>query len=438
MKKAMVFGAGLSGQGAIDLLKKSNYDIILVDDNSGISSKKAIDFLDDVNLFVKSPGISYNSLVLAAKDKNIPILNEIQLAYDYMKVNNYSTKIIAITGTNGKTTVTTKITELLTYAGFRAKFAGNIGVSLGALILEDKNLDYIVLELSSFQLENLTDFKADIALIVNLTPDHLERYSSLDEYYLTKFNICKNQDKNDIFILNKNSKEIENIVRKYSLQFNSQIFTVSKFSDNSNISVSNDFIRYNDEDVLSCKKVTLKGEHNLENILFIVAVAKLLDLSDENIQDFLYTTDNIEHRMENFYQYKNITFVNDSKGTNIDSSKYAIEAFKNCILICGGHDKKSDWNVLADIITKNNLKEVYLIGEISDLLKKFLLKNDFPAEKIHSLENIEKSLLYIKSHINPYEEQVVLLSPATSSYDQFKNFVERGNIFKDLVKKIFI
>ena len=437
MKKVMVFGAGLSGKGATKLLEKDNYQVILVDDNLGLSSTEAIAKLDDIDFFIKSPGTPYNELVIKAKEKNIKIIDEIQLAYDYMKNNNYKSKIIAITGTNGKTTVTTKLTELLVFSGLKAKYAGNIGVSFGELILENSDLDYIILELSSFQLENLTNFCPDISLIVNLTPDHLERYNSLEEYYYTKFNICKNQNRNHIFILNHDSVEINDIVKELKIQSKINIVTVSRENKNSNYFITNDFLKDQNDQILSCNKLTLKGSHNLENILFIVAVAKIIDISNKNIRDFLYTTNTIEHRMENFHQYKNITFINDSKGTNIDSSQYAIKAFKNCILICGGHDKKSDWNSLADIIA-NSVKEVYLIGEIAKILENLLIAKNFPRKNIHTLNNIKNSLIHMKSHLDPDVEQVVLLSPATSSYDQFKNFIERGNIFKSLSKEIFV
>ncbi|MGF6907036.1 UDP-N-acetylmuramoyl-L-alanine--D-glutamate ligase [Fusobacterium sp. PH5-44] len=437
MKKVMVFGAGLSGIGALKLLEKENYEVILVDDNSGLSSSEAISQLDNIDFFVKSPGTPYNDLVLKAKEKNIKIIDEIQLAYDYMKNHNYKSQIIAITGTNGKTTVTTKLTELLVFSGLKAKYAGNIGVSLGELVLENNNLDYIVLELSSFQLENLTNFCPDISLVVNLTPDHLERYQSLEDYYLTKFNICKNQNNNHIFILNNDSIQINSFVEKLDIKSRIKIVSISKKNRDSDYFITNGILKNKNEEILSCDKLTLKGSHNLENILFIVSVAKILNISNEKIRDFLYKTKTIEHRMENFYQYQKITFINDSKGTNIDSSRYAIEAFKNCILICGGHDKKSDWTPLVDIIA-NNVKEVYLIGEIAKTLEKLLINKNFPKNNIHMLNDIKSSLTYMKSHLDPNLEQVILLSPATSSYDQFKNFVERGKIFKNLVREIFI
>ena len=189
MKKAMVFGAGISGVGAKKLLEHLNYNVILVDDKLGVSSEEGKKLLGDIELFIKSPGVPYNELVLEAKKNQIKIIDEIELCYEYMVQYNVNSKIIAITGTNGKTTTTTKITELLQYCGYRAEYAGNIGKSFAELLLEKKELDYIVLELSSFQLENLIEFKPFISMVINLTPDHLVRYNSVDEYYDTKFNI---------------------------------------------------------------------------------------------------------------------------------------------------------------------------------------------------------------------------------------------------------
>ena len=207
MNIGMIFGDGVSGKGAKSILEKMEYEIIMVDDKTGLPSDIAEELLDKVDIFIKSPGIPYTKLVKKAIEMGIEVIDEIELAYRYMKAEGIKTKIIAVTGSNGKTTVTTKITELLKKAGYIAEYAGNIGNSFGKLISERKNLDYVVLELSSFQLENIIDFKADISMVINLSPDHLNRYESMDEYYDTKFNITKNQTKEDIFIYNLNDDE---------------------------------------------------------------------------------------------------------------------------------------------------------------------------------------------------------------------------------------
>ena len=167
-----------------------------------------------------------------------------------------------------------------------------------------------------------------------------------------------------------------------------------------------------------------------------MAIAKILNIGDEKIREFLYTTGNIEHRMEEFFNYGKIKFINDSKGTNIDSTKFAVEAFKNCILICGGFDKKLDWLPLIELI-KANVKEVYLIGEIADQLNDMLLENGYDKSKIYLLRDLKNCLLNMKERLDKDNEEIVLLSPATSSFDQFKSFEHRGEVFKELVREIF-
>lgn len=431
MKKAMVFGAGVSGIGAKKLLEKTGYEVILVDDKVGMSSKEAELFLNEIDIFVKSPGVPYNELVLKAKKNKIKIIDEIELCYEYMVQYNIDSKIIAVTGTNGKTTTTSKITELLNYAGHRAEYAGNIGVSFAELLLKEEKLEYIVLELSSFQLENLIDFKPFISMVINLTPDHLARYNSVEEYYDTKFNICKNQSKNEYFILNSDCEEV---VKRAGMIFGT-VVEISKTHE-CDCYVKGGEIFWRGERVLETSKLSLKGKHNLENMLFIITVGKLCGIINEKIETFLYDTKTLEHRMEEFFEYGKLKFINDSKGTNIDSTVFAVEAFDGCILICGGYDKKLDWTPLVDLIVKH-AEQVYFIGEIADELEKRTLKANYSPDRVHKLGDIESCLKDIKSRFSDEKERVILFSPATSSYDQFKNFEHRGRVFKELVREIF-
>lgn len=433
MKKAMVFGAGRSGIGAKDVLEKLSYEVILVDDKVAMSSEEARKYLDEIELFIKSPGIPYNDFVKEVISKNIRIIDEIELGYEYMQKTKNNAKIIAITGTNGKTTTTTKITELLNFAGFKAKFAGNIGVSFCKTLLENDDLDYIVLENSSFQLENIEKFKPFISLIINLTPDHLERYNNFDEYYDTKFNICKNQDENTYFILNTSLDEITKRIDKIK----GHIIKVSQEDiKNQDFWVENNKLFDKNGEILETKKLSLKGKHNLENVLFIVAVAKICGVENSKIREFLYNTNTLEHRMEYVLDYGKIKFINDSKATNIESSKFAIGAYDGCTLIVGGYDKGLDWNPLVDLIMAHT-KNVYLIGVIADTLEKLLLAKGYKKENIRNLKTVEASLLDIKNRFKKEDEMVVLFSPSTSSYDQFKSFEHRGEVYKDLVRKIF-
>lgn len=433
MKKAMVFGAGVSGLGAKRLLEKIGFEVILVDDKLALSSQEALKLLDNIEIFIKSPGVPYNELVLEAKKKNIEILDEIELCYQYMMEKKLSTKIIAVTGTNGKTTTTTKINELFNYCGFKSSYAGNIGVSLAEVLLREEKLDYVVLELSSFQLENVKSFKPFISMIINLTPDHLARYKDENEYYDTKFNICKNQSKNEFFIYNVDCKEIG---KRVDMIPSTLIKITKEKNDRCDFWVENGKIYDKVGEILEVEKLSLKGQHNLENSLFIIAVAKICNIENEKIREFLYSTNPLEHRMEIVLDYGKIRFINDSKATNIDSSKFAIEAYDKCILICGGYNKGLEWTPLIDLIN-NHVKEVYFIGDIACELNERLRKTSYAQDKIHMLETVENSLKDIKERFSKEEDNIVLFSPATSSYDQFKNFEERGRIFKELVREIF-
>lgn len=436
MKKAIVFGAGVSGKGSEKTLKKMGYKVFLIDDKIGISSKEGMEILEDdkIDLFIKSPGVPYTDLVKKALELQIEVIDDIELGYRYKRNNKISGKIIAITGTNGKTTITTKTQELLEKAGYKVKVCGNIGYSFSETIVENPELDYYVLEASSYQLENIKEFKADISLIVNLAPDHLSRYKDLDHYYDTKFNIGKNQKESEYFIVNTSCAES---LKRVDMISGKKIYVgMDRTYKKESVWVENESIFYNGEFILEEKLASLKGKHNLENMLFIVCIGKLLDIPTELIREFLYSTKTLEHRMENFFTYGAVEFINDSKGTNIDSTKFAIEAFEQPILICGGYDKELDLTPLEKII-KDKVKEVYLIGDISDKLEIGLEKIGFSKERIFNLKTLDKVLEKLKSRVDKNYKEVVLFSPATSSFDQFKNFEERGRVFKDLVKSYF-
>lgn len=436
MKKAIVFGAGVSGKGSKSTLEKMGYEVYLIDDKISIPSEKGMEILEneDIKIFIKSPGVPYTELVTRAIELNIEVIDDIELGYRYKIENEIFGKIIAITGTNGKTTVTSKISELLEKAGFKSKVCGNIGFSFSETVSENPELDFYVLETSSYQLENIKNFKADIALVVNLAPDHLARYRDLDHYYDTKFNIGKNQKENDCFIVN--TLCVESLKRLSKISGDKRFVGLTQSDLKESVYVKDGWIVYEGEKILKEDLASLKGKHNLENMLFIVCVGKILGISTETIREFLYSTKTLEHRMENFFKYGKVEFINDSKGTNLDSTKFAVEAFQSPILICGGYDKKLDLSPLENLIMKK-VKEVYLIGDISDKLQEGLEKLGYPREKIFNLKKIEDVLKELKSRLDKNREDVVLFSPATSSFDQFKNFEERGKIFKDLTKSYF-
>lgn len=446
MSKVIVFGGGLSGLGAEKLLKKNGYTVYLVDDKNGISSEEGIKILNNekIEFIVKSPGIPWTvKLLEKAKEIDVEIISEIDLAYKYM---DKSIKIISFTGTNGKTTTSTKTAQFLQYAGYRAKLAGNAGFSYAGIVADDEKLDYIVLELSSYQLENNPKVNSQIAGIINLTPDHLARYNSVEDYYVTKFNIFKNQNENEVALINLDDKNFEELYKKDEIKkmIKGKKLYLSKnkkgniFVHNNGIYVMNDIekmINIEENNVekvayklMDRKNINLKGEHNLENMLFLIGVAKTLNISNEKICDFLQNVEALEHRMEDFFVKENTTFINDSKGTNGDSTITAINSYNNeIVLILGGDDKKIDNTQLIEKI-KEKVSFVYLIGENAPILEKEMINLGYKNYKI--VETIENALNYLKENEDFSKDKTVLFSPATSSFCQFNNFEHRGKMFK--------
>ena len=441
MKNAIVFGAGLSGHGAKELLEKKGYNVFLIDDKTGIKSEEGIKIIDEqkIEFIVKSPGIPWDAKLLEKADSlRISVISEIDLAYRYM---DKKTKIISITGTNGKTTTATKIYELLKEAGFDAELAGNAGFSFAKLVSDGKEPDYVVLELSSYQLENDPEVHSHIAGIINLTPDHLTRYNSLDDYYKTKFNIFDHQNENDYVLINLDDKEILRIISE-NKDIDDKIKAKRIFlsgEKKADVFQKDGMINVTDHNsqlipLMKTSELSLKGKHNLENILFIISVGMILNVDTEVMKSFLSSTKPLEHRLENFFEKGKTVFINDSKGTNSESTIKAIEAFgKSTVLICGGYDKQASNKELIDKIAEK-VEFVYLIGQTSDILEKELKDQKYTQYK--NLKTLENVLNDIKDNLDFSKEQVVLFSPATSSFDQFKNFEDRGRIFKELTNQI--
>ena len=453
MEKAVVFGAGLSGLGAKELLEKKGYEVYLVDDKNGMPSSEAMELLDKekIEFIVKSPGIPWKvELLVKAKDKNIKIISEIDLAYKYMDKN---IKVISFTGTNGKTTTATKMYELLEYAGKKARLAGNAGFSFAKLVADEENLEYIVLELSSYQLENNPQIHSHIAGIINLTPDHLARYDSVEEYYITKFNIFSRQTEQDFALINLDDevfkklydeKELWKNIKSEKIYLSKEkkgnvfvmdgiIYTMKNLEKKAD-EVKNEDIHKYAEALIPVRELSLKGSHNLENMLFLIGAAKILGIPDEKTAEFLKTTKALEHRLENFFIRENTVFINDSKGTNVESTLKAIDSFDNSIiLICGGDDKKISNKELVERI-KERVDSVYLIGDNAPLLIKDM--EEIGYRNYRDMGTLENILDYFKENMDFSKEQTVLFSPATSSFCQFKNFEHRGEVFKNLTVNI--
>ena len=453
MEKALVFGAGLSGLGAKELLEKKGYEVYLIDDKVAKTSKEGIEILNNekIEFIVKSPGIPWKAeLLQVAKEKNVQVISEIDLAYKYMDKN---IKVFSITGTNGKTTTATKIYELLDFAGYKARLAGNAGFSFAKLVADEEPLEYVVLELSSYQLENNPQIHSNIAGIINLTPDHLTRYKTVEDYYITKFNIFSKQTEDDFALINLDDpvflelverEEIKSLMKAKNVYlskekkgnifvYNGEIRIMNDLADRAE-NLSESGILEKSRFLIKVEDLALKGVHNLENMLFLIGVAAIVKVPDEKVVEFLSSTKALEHRLENFFVKGNTTFINDSKGTNVESTLKAIDSFNNeIIMILGGDDKKIDNTELVKRIAEK-VERVYLIGDNAPLLIDDMEKINYKNYK--NLETLENVLNYIKENENFEKDQTILFSPATSSFCQFRSFEHRGKVFKELTVKI--
>ena len=422
-KKITIFGLGKSGMAAAKRLIPLKAQVTITEslgedklDKNLLSQMRDIGVklelgghtsasIEEAELIVVSPGVHLDlPVILEAKKRNIPVISEIELACRF-----FCKPIIAVTGTNGKTTTCTLIYEYLKAAGRPIAVAGNIGTPL--ISIDDKDLDFIVLEISSYQLETILTFRPWISMILNLTEDHIERHKSMDEYASAKARIFMNQRKTDYLIYNAEDKIVSSLVT----QSEARLVPFSK---------KRSFI--NPKDIL------IPGEHNLENALAAALAAMICGVPEGTIKKVLASFSGVEHRIEFVAEKRKVKFYNDSKGTNPDSTIVALKALSNgsnnIILIAGGRDKGGDLTDLVHMIS-DNVKKVVLIGEAAERFGRALKSNNYDnivfAGDFKEAVNTSYSLAI--------QEDIVLLSPACASFDMFSNFEERGKIFKDLV-----
>lgn len=433
MNKVLVIGAARSGIEVSKLLNKHGYEVYLTD-MKNIEVKEELqtlgikvydnghpDLLKEINydFIVKNPGIPYKApFVKYFVEQNKEILNEIEVANRYV---NYHYG--AITGTNGKTTTTTLLSELLKLQyGQRAHAIGNIGTPLSSLVLNDeKEEDYIALEISAFQLNACPSFKPKVSCIMNLTPDHLDYYDTLDDYYDAKCLIYKNQDENDYFIRNLDDKEI--VKRCKDLKCQVIDMSLEKKYDLYQINGS---VYYKDIFLFNREDLKLVGDHNLQNAMVAACMAYILGVKPELIRQGIKDFKGVEHRIEFVRELAGVRYYNDSKGTNVDAGVVALKSFeKPVILLCGGHDKHTGFKEIVPYL--NKVKMMYAFGET-----KYQLKDIYTDCVV--CEDMNEALN--KAHEKAQSGDIVLLCPLCSSYDQFKNFEQRGEIFKQLVNKL--
>ena len=445
-KKVLVMGIGISGVSTIRALDKLGAKIIISDMKTETELKEILKELQDINLesylgkkeidlsriqlIVKSPGIPPdNTMLLEAMDKNIRIINDIELGSSISKSKN----IIAITGTNGKTTTTILTGEIFKADKRNSFIGGNIGNSIITEMIDAKETDLFILETSSFQLEHTIDFKPKISLILNISPDHLDWHGKFENYINAKKKIFMNQDSSDYTILNYDDE----LVRSFRKQVKSKIvwFSVNHKLD-SGVYIENENIVINIDGkkikLISIDKLLLKGKHNLENILASVAISFVMGVSVEIIEASLLSFKGVEHRLEFVLEKNGRNFFNDSKATNIDSSKKAIEAIDDpIILIAGGYDKNIEFDDLIDSFN-GKVKALILLGATSSKIKEIGLKHGFNENFLVKDMEEAVSLAYSLSKAGDN----ILLSPACASWGMFKDFKERGKVFKQIVGRV--
>ena len=443
MKRIVVLGAAESGVGAAVLAKKEGFDVF-VSDMSKIKEKykqllneKEIVWEEgqhtetlilNADEVIKSPGIPDNApMVVALKKKNIPIISEIEFAGRYTNA-----RMICITGSNGKTTTTSLIYHILKNAGYNVGLAGNIGSSL-ALQVAEKDFDYYVIELSSFQLDNMYEFKADIAVLMNITPDHLDRYDfKMQNYVDSKMRIIQNQTEDDAFVFWNDDPIVAAELKKYNIK--ARLCPFSEFKSDS-------VIGYVDEDEyvieeptpfnMEQEELALRGKHNLYNSLAAGIAADLAGVSNEKIRDGLKTFEGVEHRLEKAGRVRGVDFINDSKATNVNACWYALDSMRTpTVLILGGKDKGNDYSEIFDLVKEKCIGLVFLGVDNSKLHAAF---DDFgiPVADVKSMKDcVDECFKMAKPG------STVLLSPCCASFDLFKNMEDRGEQFKECVKQL--
>ncbi len=431
--KALVVGKGVSGKSAFEFLKSKNIAVSFAkeeDINSGknLEDKLYLDRLfKGLSFIVISPGISLHSkIIVEAKKRNIKVIGELELG-----LSEINSRVVAVTGTNGKTTTVSLIGFLLSGSNLQTWVGGNIGTAVTSFASSTKKEDVVVLECSSFQLECVENFHAHIGAILNITPDHLSRHGTMQNYILAKQNIAKNQTKNDYLLINADSEILMKNIPKTGAQilyFSTKQKVVGCYIKNGCIYLN---ISKKEKKLVSLKNIKLIGEHNLSNIL-CASLAVYLLTGDTKLLKGVSNFQAVEHRIEFVKNIGGVSFYNDSKATNIDSTIVALKSFKCGInLILGGSEKGYDFDELfANLIP--NVCKIAVFGQtkpkILQSAEKFKFKN------IYSCDTLKACTKLLFNLAKPKE--IVLLSPACASFDQFKNYEERGRIFKKIVEEI--
>jgi UDP-N-acetylmuramoylalanine--D-glutamate ligase len=435
-REVLVVGTKRSGQAAIDLLLKDGARVRAMDEKEPGPEEKAflearsvplstqsIKELGVPDLIVLSPAVPSDSLVVTeARLRGIPVIGEVELASHYLKG-----KVIGITGSNGKTTTTALTGHLLAECGIECQVGGNIGTAVTSLIATSSENRWNVLELSSFQLETICRFRANIASCLNVTPDHLDRHHTFESYANAKARLFETQQTGDSAVLNFE----DDTCRSFALRTKAQVLWFSsKQRLPSGMWPDGDNLMLNDRQFMSRSEIRLRGLHNVENVMAAALVAWLAGAGLEDLRKAVTSFPGVEHRIEFVRNFNGIEYYNDSKATNVDATLKALEAFSgNIWVILGGKDKGSDYRPLAEPL-RQRAKAALLIGSAAGKIKNDL-QNALPLIESGTMA---EAIAYTREHADTGD--IVLLAPACASFDQFDNFEHRGNVFKQLVAEL--
>ena len=444
-RRVVILGAGESGIGAAILARKQQFDVFVSDGGKISDSVKnelagyKIDFEEqqhdqkkilNADLVIKSPGIPDKAeIIKMVRAAGIELISEIEFAYRFKG----DSKIVAITGSNGKTTTTSLIYEICIKAGMDAALVGNIGYSFARQVAIDPRPLYIA-EVSSFQLDDIKSFRPDIAILTNITEDHLDRYEyQLKNYAASKFRIAEFQTEEDVFIYNLDDEETMKYINEYPIKSTKAPITMSKeLPQGAYLLNAKMHLKWKSEEMqMSVEDFALKGKHNQYNSMAASMAATALDIRKEKIREALQTFESLEHRMEFVATVKGVDFINDSKATNVNSTWFALESMtKPVILILGGVDKGNDYGLLKELV-REKVRAIVCMG--TDNHKIHEAFGDAVSTMINT-SNAEEAVQGAFHFAN--KGDVVLLSPACASFDLFKNYEDRGKQFKQAVKNL--
>jgi len=440
--KVVVLGGGESGFGAAYLAKKKGLEVFLSDKGKIRDNYKELLIENDIEFeeenhnearilsadwIVKSPGIPKKAeIIRKIQEKQIRISSEIEFASEFTNA-----KIIAITGSNGKTTTTSLIYHILKNDSFNVGLGGNIGKSFAKQVADDV-FDYYVLEVSSFQLDDIQNFRPYISLLLNLSPDHLDQYNyNYEEYAMAKFRIAENQENDNYFIYNRDDEMSMKLLEKLEIKAQKLPFSLKEeFSEGGFMKSDHIVVKLADTFEMPVAELSLSGNHNVANSLAASIAGKILKISNESIRNSLMTFQAVPHRLEKFAKIDGVQYINDSKATNVNATYYALESMtRPTIWIVGGTDKGNDYTEIQDLV-KKKVKAIVCLGLDNHKIIDFF-KNK--KELIYDTSSMEDCVNLCKSLAKSGD--TVLLSPCCASFDLFKNYEDRGDQFKNEVLK---